>query len=145
MSPALEEVQQAINKAAQHVMGCSKGVAQWSEELHRNCDKETASTSGDGGMDRRPSLVSNAPSESSRSDIGMRGGRRGDEERSSTYAVPAQTRNYFTRVSENKEISRLVSLLSTAINSTKKVSNCLIKKTTEILTAITKQHNLVPY
>ena len=32
------------------------------------------------------------------------------------------TKNYFKNVSENKEIAKLVSLLSTCVNSTKKVS-----------------------
>ena len=34
--------------------------------------------------------------------------------------VVPQTRNYFKSVSENKEITKIISLLSTAINSTKK-------------------------
>ena len=34
--------------------------------------------------------------------------------------VVTQTRNYFKSVSENKEITKIISLLSTAINSTKK-------------------------
>ena len=32
MQPALDEVQQAVNKAAQMVLGTAKGVAQWSKE-----------------------------------------------------------------------------------------------------------------
>ena len=32
MQPALDEVQQAVNKAAQAVLGVSKGVGQWSKE-----------------------------------------------------------------------------------------------------------------
>lgn len=34
---------------------------------------------------------------------------------------PVQSQNYFKNVSENKEIIKLVSLLSSAINSTKRV------------------------
>ena len=36
-------------------------------------------------------------------------------------ALPFQARNYYKSVSENKEIVKLVSVLSTSINSTKKV------------------------
>jgi dynein heavy chain len=36
-------------------------------------------------------------------------------------AIPFQARNYYKSVSENKEIIKLVSVLSTSINSTKKV------------------------
>ena len=43
----------------------------------------------------------------------------GRGERSVSFHV--QPKNYYRNVSENKEISKLVSLLSTAINSTKKV------------------------
>ena len=87
-------------------------------------EKERASSSlGDAHQERRNSLISNAPSESSRSDFGIRAGHKTDDEKSSVYAMVTQTKNYFQRVSENKEISRLLSLLSTSINSTKKVSS----------------------
>ena len=43
------------------------------------------------------------------------------DDKSGTHIVP-QPKNYFKNVSENKEISKLVSLLSTSINSTKKVN-----------------------
>lgn len=36
-------------------------------------------------------------------------------------AIPFQARNYYKSVSENKEIVKLVSVLSTSISSTKKV------------------------
>lgn len=35
--------------------------------------------------------------------------------------IPVQNRNYYKNVSDNKEILKLVSVLSTIINSTKKV------------------------
>lgn len=36
-------------------------------------------------------------------------------------AVPFQARNYYKSVSENKEIAKLISVLSTSITSSKKV------------------------
>lgn len=41
-------------------------------------------------------------------------------------AIPFQARNYYKSVSENKEIVKLVSVLSTSISSTKKVHALLI-------------------
>ena len=70
---------------------------------------------------RRGSVVSNAPSEGSRSELGTRGGRKGEDGAMTSYVVHQQPKNYFKNVSENKEISKLQSLLSTSINSTKKV------------------------
>lgn len=35
--------------------------------------------------------------------------------------IPVQTQNYYKNISDNKEIVKLVSVLSTIINSTKKV------------------------
>lgn len=68
-----------------------------------------------GGLERQPSMLSLAQSEGSRSDMTTRQGR--DPEKS----FIVQSKNYYKQVSENKEISKLTSLLSTAINSTKKV------------------------
>ena len=70
---------------------------------------------------RRNSLVSNAPSESSRSDLGTRGAKKGEDDKQVTFQVQLQPKNYYKNVSEHKEITKLVSLLSTSINSTKKV------------------------
>jgi hypothetical protein len=44
------------------------------------------------------------------------------------YTIQQQARNYFKSVSENKEIAKLASLLSTSINSNKKVSAAQINK-----------------
>ena len=79
------------------------------------------SSSGDAALERQPSLLSLAPSETSRSDLTTRQGR--DPEKS----FVIQSKNYYKQVSENKEISKLTSLLSTAINSTKKVRTQVLK------------------
>lgn len=41
-------------------------------------------------------------------------------------AIPFQARNYYKSVSENKEIVKLVSVLSTSISSSRKVRALLI-------------------
>ncbi|XDV39791.1 hypothetical protein PO909_008980 [Leuciscus waleckii] len=44
---------------------------------------------------------------------------------SANQAIPIQTKNYHKSISENKEIVKLVSVLSTSINSSKKIMNAL--------------------
>ena len=71
-------------------------------------------------LERRNSVTSLAPSEGSRSELATR--------RQNTEVVQ-QPKNYYKQVSDNKEIAKLVSLLATAINSTKRVSilyGCLL-------------------
>jgi dynein heavy chain len=117
MQPALDEVQQAVNKAAQMVIAVSKGVSLWNKD-RRQADNRPGSASDN--FERRNSVTSNVPSESSRSDLMTRAGR--DKEPTQMSMVTKdQKNNYFKNVSENKEVSKLASLLSTSINSTKKV------------------------
>uniref|UniRef100_A0A4W5PTB6 Dynein axonemal heavy chain 5 n=1 Tax=Hucho hucho TaxID=62062 RepID=A0A4W5PTB6_9TELE len=86
MVPALDEVQQALNRAVECVVSVSKGVGQWSKERISKVGLPTSDISA-----------------------------------SVTQAIHYQARNYYKSVSENKEIIKLVSVLSTSINSTKKV------------------------
>uniref|UniRef100_A0A4W6EPU5 Dynein axonemal heavy chain 5 n=1 Tax=Lates calcarifer TaxID=8187 RepID=A0A4W6EPU5_LATCA len=82
--PALEEIQQALNRAVECVVSVSKGVSQWSKErISKVCTSDISA--------------------------------------SVIQAIPFQARNYYKSVSENKEIVKLVSVLSTSISSTKKV------------------------
>uniref|UniRef100_A0A674C023 Dynein axonemal heavy chain 5 n=1 Tax=Salmo trutta TaxID=8032 RepID=A0A674C023_SALTR len=96
MVPALDEVQQALNRAVECVVSVSKGVGQQDRSDSESEDGETTYRSLADG---------------STSDISA----------SVTQAIPYQARNYYKSVSENKEIIKLVSVLSTSINSTKKV------------------------
>uniref|UniRef100_A0A3Q3G615 Dynein, axonemal, heavy chain 5 n=1 Tax=Labrus bergylta TaxID=56723 RepID=A0A3Q3G615_9LABR len=96
MVPALEEVQQALNRAVECIVSVTKGVSQWSKERISKVDGST-------------------------SDISV----------SVFHAIQFQARNYYKSVSDNKEIAKLVSVLSTSISSIKKVSgfmkNILLK------------------
>ena len=121
MQPALDEVQQAVNKGAQSILSVTKGVSQWSKERKKlEGDQNTTVSVGDYQRERRASVTSNAPSEGSKSDITTRTGKDLDSDEQKGTFVREQPRNYFKSVSENKEVSRLVSLLSTSINSNKK-------------------------
>uniref|UniRef100_A0A4W6EPS7 Dynein axonemal heavy chain 5 n=1 Tax=Lates calcarifer TaxID=8187 RepID=A0A4W6EPS7_LATCA len=98
--PALEEIQQALNRAVECVVSVSKGVSQWSKE---RISKRKMN-------ERRMAALKRDSSESDTSDISA----------SVIQAIPFQARNYYKSVSENKEIVKLVSVLSTSISSTKK-------------------------
>ena len=81
MQPTLDEVQQSLNKAAHLVLSVSKGVAQWNKERRKGGAKgnpdRTASSSVDAAEGHRAgSVLSLAPSESSRSELTTRIGRR---------------------------------------------------------------------
>uniref|UniRef100_A0A671XLP8 Dynein axonemal heavy chain 5 n=1 Tax=Sparus aurata TaxID=8175 RepID=A0A671XLP8_SPAAU len=101
MVPALEEVQQALNRAVECVVSVSKGVGQWSKErISKRKMNER----------RMAALKQDSSENGSTSDISA----------SVIQAIPFQARNYYKSVSENKEIVKLVSVLSTSISSTKK-------------------------
>ncbi|XP_026149068.1 dynein heavy chain 5, axonemal isoform X2 [Mastacembelus armatus] len=114
MVPALEEVQQALNRAVECVVSVSKGVGQWSKErisrrkmnerLMAALQQDSSESDSEDGATTYRSLTG------STSDIsaGM------------VQAIPFQPRNYYKSVSENKDIVKLVSVLSSSISSTKK-------------------------
>ncbi|KAK2844298.1 hypothetical protein Q5P01_010957 [Channa striata] len=114
--PALEEVQQALNRAVEFVVSVSKGVGQWSKE--RISKKK---------MNERQIAALKQDSSESESEDGTTthrsladGSSASDTSASVIQAIPIQARNYYKSVSENKEIVKLVSVLSTSITSTKK-------------------------
>ncbi|XP_071325116.1 dynein axonemal heavy chain 5 isoform X1 [Trachinotus anak] len=115
MVPALEEVQQALNRAVECVVSVSKGVGQWSKE---RISKRKMN-------ERRMAALKRDSSESESEDgattyRSMADGSTSDISASVIQAIPFQARNYHKSVSENKEIVKLVSVLSTSISSTKK-------------------------
>ena len=72
-------------------------------------------------MERRASIVSNAPSEALST---LDAAKKTDGNESvKSYVIQQQPKNYYKSVSDNKEIAKLASLLSTSINSNKKVSS----------------------
>ncbi|KAJ8415685.1 hypothetical protein AAFF_G00402420 [Aldrovandia affinis] len=109
MVPALDEVQQALNRAVECVVSVSKGVGQWSKERiskGKMCERRVAALR----QDSRDSDSEEGETHRSLADISA----------SVNQAIAFQARNYYKSVSENKEIVKLVSVLSTSINSTKK-------------------------
>ncbi|XP_078108037.1 dynein axonemal heavy chain 5 isoform X3 [Sander vitreus] len=110
MVPALEEVQQALNRAVECVVSVSKGVSQWSKE---RISKRKMN-------ERRMAALKRDSSESESEDGATTYRSLADISASVIQAIPFQARNYYKSVSENKEILKLVSVLSTSISSTKK-------------------------
>ncbi|XP_063344566.1 dynein axonemal heavy chain 5 isoform X2 [Pelmatolapia mariae] len=115
MVPALEEVQQALNRAVECVVSVSKGVSQWSKE---RISKRQMN-------ERRMAALKQDSSESETEDgattyRSLADGSTSDMSASVIQAIPFQARNYYKSVSENKEIAKLISVLSTSITSSKK-------------------------
>ncbi|XP_048464583.1 dynein axonemal heavy chain 5 [Rhincodon typus] len=117
MIPALDEVQQALNKTVEYIVSVPKGVGQWSKErISKNKMNERKIAAM-----RRGSRDSD--SEDGVPEITVRSILDGSMSETSTSVnllIPIQMKNYYKIVSENKEIIKLVSVLGTAINSTKK-------------------------
>ncbi|KAF4087596.1 hypothetical protein AMELA_G00072460 [Ameiurus melas] len=115
MMPALEEIQQGLNKAVECVVSVSKYVGQWSKE---RISKKKMS-------ERRMAALrqDSRESDSEEGDTTLRNladGSASDVSACNNQAVPVQAKNYYKSVSENKEIIKLVTVLSTSINSCKK-------------------------
>ena len=134
MQPALDDIQQAINKAAAMVVYVSKGIGQWDEVCRaltkdkevkkesqlflkpKELDMETQSQRSRGGS-------FNSAHDDGASDQG--GPSRGKIRDASVMLLPpptttAQKKSYFKNVAENKEVAKLLSLIQTIINSQKK-------------------------
>lgn len=120
MQPTLDEVQQTLNKAAQKVVNVSRSIKQW----ERTCKVFMKPKVSEEEFEPRSRSVSNATSidEEGREYLITRRTARSETDSSVASGLTAFIKkdNYFKQVSENKEIAKLLSILSTLINSTKK-------------------------
>ncbi|XP_062835458.1 dynein axonemal heavy chain 5 isoform X2 [Anolis carolinensis] len=112
--PALEEVQQTLSRAVDSIVSVMKGVGQWSKErLSKKgmLERKMAALQNDGGSDSE-----NEMQQTEVENI------RDTASDSASLSLPStiQTKNYYKIISENKEIIKLMSVLSTAITSTKR-------------------------
>ncbi|XP_048224317.1 dynein axonemal heavy chain 5 [Perognathus longimembris pacificus] len=108
--PALEDIQQALSKAVECIVSVPKGVRQWSSELlsQRKVNE------------RKMAASQHHQDSESETDAGENELQDNLEIASINLPIPVQTKNYYKNVSDNKEIAKLVSVLSTIIHSTKK-------------------------
>ena len=126
MQPALDEIQQALNKAAQYVVSVAKGISQWNKTCKALMKSEKKDDSDNEVRSRSASNVGS--DDESRSETGpvrrhVRSTMPGADSDAGTVVsmtILPQKLNYFRNVAENKEIAKMVSFLSTAINSQKK-------------------------
>ncbi|XP_059863189.1 dynein axonemal heavy chain 5 [Delphinus delphis] len=110
MAPALEDIQQTLNKAVECIVTVTKGVRQWNSELwskKKMHERKMAALQSNEDSDSDVEVGENEPQDTF-------------EIASVNLPIPVQNRNYYKKVSDNKEILKLVSVLSTIISSTKK-------------------------
>ncbi|XP_053100655.1 dynein axonemal heavy chain 5-like isoform X3 [Hemicordylus capensis] len=113
MMPALEEVQQTLNKAVDSIVSVMKGVGQWSKERlskKKMLERKMAALRSDGDSDPE--------SEMKETEVGNIRDTASD---TTSLILPSiQNKNYYKGISENKEIIKLMSVLSSTINSSKR-------------------------
>ncbi|XP_057650536.1 dynein axonemal heavy chain 8 isoform X2 [Chionomys nivalis] len=108
MVPSLDDIQQAINRMIQFTLEVSRGVAHWGQQQVRKIKSIPNSTS-------RTATDQNHPST---------GKLLKKEERSFEETIPARKlKNFYPGVAEHKDISKLVLLLSSSVNSLRKAAN----------------------
>uniref|UniRef100_A0A8C2G8A8 Dynein, axonemal, heavy chain 5 n=1 Tax=Cyprinus carpio TaxID=7962 RepID=A0A8C2G8A8_CYPCA len=113
--PGLDEVQQALNRAVDCVVSVSKGVGQWSKE---RISKRKMSERRMAALKQNSQESESEDGESTYRSLGE--GSTSDISASPNQVIPIQIKNYHKSISENKEIVKLVSVLSTSINATRK-------------------------
>ena len=119
MQPALDEIQQILNKVAQKVINVSRSIRQW----QKTCKIFMKSKISDEEEDIfRSRSVSNATSIDEDARDHLRRVTKSETDSSEVSGLTSFIKmdNYYKQVSENKEIAKLCSILSTLINSTKK-------------------------
>lgn len=108
MVPSLDDIQQAINRMIQLTLEVSRGVVHWGQQQVRKIKSVPDSTS-------RTATDQNHPST---------GKLLKKEERSFEETIPARKlKNFYPGVAEHKDISKLVLLLSSSVNSLRKAAN----------------------
>ncbi|KAG8512009.1 Dynein heavy chain 8, axonemal, partial [Galemys pyrenaicus] len=106
MVPSLDDIQQAINRMIQLTLEVSRGVAHWGQQHTRHIKSVISSPSRSAADQSHPS-----------------GKQLKREERSFEEIIPPRKlKNFYPGVAEHKDISKLVLLLSSSVNSLRKVA-----------------------
>uniref|UniRef100_A0A2K6F192 Dynein axonemal heavy chain 8 n=1 Tax=Propithecus coquereli TaxID=379532 RepID=A0A2K6F192_PROCO len=105
MVPSLDDIQQAINRMIQLTLEVSRGVAHWGQQQTRHIKPVIASPT-----------TTDLPHQSTGKQLKK-------EEKSFEEIIPARKlKNFYPGVAEHKDISKLVLLLSSSVNSLRKVA-----------------------
>ena len=134
MQPALDDIQQAINKASSMVVHVSKGVDQWNEECRalqkeENVKKDEFVTAkkdidSESQAQRSRGASFNSAHDEGASDHASPRSKASIREQSVMFMAPmtaaSQKKSYFKNIVENKEVAKLLSLMQTIVNSQKK-------------------------
>ncbi|XP_064453637.1 dynein axonemal heavy chain 8 [Mirounga angustirostris] len=108
MIPSLDDIQQAINRMIQLTLEVSRGVAHWGQQQTRHIKPAVTSPSRT-ATDVTPVNAAKPAKK---------------EERSFEEIIPARKlKNFYPGVAEHKDISKLVLLLSSSVNSLRKVAH----------------------
>ncbi|KAF6113475.1 hypothetical protein HJG60_003938 [Phyllostomus discolor] len=108
MVPSLDDIQQAINRMIQLTLEVSRGVAHWGQQQTRPLKALITS-----GSRTTTDLAHPSPGKQLKK-----------EERSFEELLPARKlKNFYPGVAEHKDISKLVLLLSSSVNSLRKVAH----------------------
>lgn len=127
MQPSLDEIQQYLNKSVQAIVNVSKNLTQWTKG-RRLQKKKDPNASARGGTALDTTTGTQNPDDSF-----IQNGEKGEDSVVVAVDRPASPANsvsnttthkpqktYYKAVSENKEISKIVSVLFTCLSSTKK-------------------------
>ncbi|XP_058589787.1 dynein axonemal heavy chain 8 isoform X2 [Neofelis nebulosa] len=107
MVPSLDDIQQAINRMIQLTLEVSRGVAHWGQQLTRQVKPVVTSPS------RTTDLMHLNTTKPAKK-----------EEKSVEEVITARKlKNFYPGVAEHKDISKLVLLLSSSVNSLRKVAH----------------------
>ena len=104
MSPSLDEVQQGLNQAVACITSVNKSVYRWGQVRQAEGSRQESTS-----PETRSQMI---PTEGrARSRLGGR-----------TQHTTTTLKDYYHVVSEHKEVAKIISLLSTAVNSTKNLT-----------------------
>ncbi|XP_029140899.1 dynein heavy chain 8, axonemal, partial [Protobothrops mucrosquamatus] len=104
MVPSLDDIQQAINRMIQLTLDVSRGVAHWGQHHLLKSNNQ-----GEGNVPASPSALGKLQKK---------------EEKTLEDQFPVRKlRNFYPGVAEHKDISKLVVLLSSAVNSVRKAAS----------------------
>uniref|UniRef100_A0A8C4Y3D3 Dynein axonemal heavy chain 8 n=1 Tax=Gopherus evgoodei TaxID=1825980 RepID=A0A8C4Y3D3_9SAUR len=107
MVPSLDDIQQVINRMIQLTLEVSRGVAHWGQQ---HLQKSSIL------LNRNVPIVSSSPS--------MVAGKAAKKEEKVLDEIPVRKlRNFYPGVAEHKDISKLVVLLSSSVNSVRKAAS----------------------